>query len=45
MYATLIGFGGFIVAVTLVCAVAYRHADSLESWAKKHCRKSKPANR
>ncbi|KGD61689.1 hypothetical protein Y5S_03697 [Alcanivorax nanhaiticus] len=44
MFAALIGFGGFVLAVTLICVIAYRNADSLECWAKKHFGSHKHAN-
>jgi Na+/proline symporter len=44
MLAALIGFGGFVLTVTLISVVAYRNADSLEHFAKKHLRSHKPAN-
>lgn len=44
MFAALIGFGSFVVVVTLICAIAYQNADSLESWAKKRFGQHKPAN-
>lgn len=44
MFAALIGFGSFVAVVTLICVIAYRNADSLESWAKKQIGNHKPAN-
>lgn len=44
MYAALIGFGGFVLAITAICVIAYRNADSLEKWAKKHFSKQNHVN-
>lgn len=44
MFAALIGFGGFVAAVTFLSIVIYLKADSLEDWAKRHFKHSSATN-
>ncbi|WP_169702116.1 hypothetical protein ABWH88_09965 [Marinobacter adhaerens] len=44
MFLGLIGFGGFVVTLTLLGLAGYWKADQLEAWAKKHFSKGKDSH-